>query len=451
MASVSTDGYLYLWNCQTGQQVLRMPHHTSCPIRVCCFSPSSAFLATAGDDEKVCVWDISTRSLVQTFTGHGAMVTTCSFSPDSTYIISGSSAGDLRMWDCRHGKEKSILFQPEAHDLGVLSSDFNPQYEINSSHGSLQSYYLFASCGNDELVKLWHIKGGQSCSISLFHCLSGHSGNIYSCKFSQDGSLLASAGYDKSIILWLVESGTMLHRLDGHQRFVTCCAFSADDSLLATASNDKTVIVWNLNRCLNENPANIINGESSNCRTEGVYGGDIENTNIGPEKTGRSASLTAVINANNVSRWSVDQVVQWLDTLGLEKYSEVFMEHQVDGVELLHLSHDSLLTVLKITILAHRNKLLRAIQGLKNPLWQHLSVSDDDNSLIVPEELYCPITHEVMKEPVVASDGYSYEQEAISRWVASNDTSPMTNEIFEDKNLIPNRTLKLLIKRYTAT
>jgi len=39
---------------------------------------------------------------------------------------------------------------------------------------------------------------------------------------------------------------------------------------------------------------------------------------------------------------------------------------------------------------------------LKNPLWQHITDGPDENSAI-PNEFYCPITHELMQEPVVAA------------------------------------------------
>lgn len=64
---------------------------------------------------------------------------------------------------------------------------------IQVADGPLQSFYLLATCGNDDLVKLWHISGGLNCSIRLSHKLIGHDANVNCCKFSMDGSLLASA------------------------------------------------------------------------------------------------------------------------------------------------------------------------------------------------------------------------------------------------------------------
>jgi hypothetical protein len=44
------------------------------------------------------------------------------------------------------------------------------------------------------------------------------------------------------------------------------------------------------------------------------------------------------------------------------------------------------------------------------------------------QSLCCPITHDVMVDPVVASDGYTYDRRAIEQWLEQNGTSPMTGE-----------------------
>ena len=45
------------------------------------------------------------------------------------------------------------------------------------------------------------------------------------------------------------------------------------------------------------------------------------------------------------------------------------------------------------------------------------------------EEHRCPITLELMVDPVVAPDGRLYEREAIARWLATHDRSPATNRM----------------------
>lgn len=118
---------------QDGQQVVKLQHPSGGVIRTCCFSPSSALLATAGDDESVCLWDISTRTLIRSLVGHEAMVTACAFTPDSNFVVSGSTAGDLKLWDACLGHGKALTTHPDAHDLGVCACDFSSQYQSDGT------------------------------------------------------------------------------------------------------------------------------------------------------------------------------------------------------------------------------------------------------------------------------------------------------------------------------
>ena len=60
----------------------------------------------------------------------------------------------------------------------------------------------------------------------------------------------------------------------------------------------------------------------------------------------------------------------------------------------------------------------------------------------IPNDFKCPISKEIMHNPVIAFDGYSYEYEYIKRHLLTNDTSPMTNELMGNKLLIQNRNLR---------
>lgn len=68
----------------------------------------------------------------------------------------------------------------------------------------------------------------------------------------------------------------------------------------------------------------------------------------------------------------------------------------------------------------------------------------------IPDNFCCSITKELMKDPVICSDGHTYEKEAISRWLRGNDTSPMTNIKLENTILIPNYSLKGAIEQWKS-
>ena len=60
----------------------------------------------------------------------------------------------------------------------------------------------------------------------------------------------------------------------------------------------------------------------------------------------------------------------------------------------------------------------------------HNSIED------ISEQFICPITQELLIEPVTAADGHLYERAAIEKWLEARSTSPMTNQPM-GPNLIP--------------
>ena len=60
----------------------------------------------------------------------------------------------------------------------------------------------------------------------------------------------------------------------------------------------------------------------------------------------------------------------------------------------------------------------------------------------LPEVLYCPISFELMHQPVIGPDGVTYEKAAIEHWLASNNVSPITrgplrvDQLYENKAIL---------------
>ncbi|TYG42969.1 hypothetical protein ES288_D12G299300v1 [Gossypium darwinii] len=66
-----------------------------------------------------------------------------------------------------------------------------------------------------------------------------------------------------------------------------------------------------------------------------------------------------------------------------------------------------------------------------------------------PSHFVCPIFQEVMKDPIIAADGFTYEADAIRGWLDSgHDRSPMTNLKLEHCNLVPNYALLQAIQEW---
>jgi len=69
------------------------------------------------------------------------------------------------------------------------------------------------------------------------------------------------------------------------------------------------------------------------------------------------------------------------------------------------------------------------------------------NELVdIPKDFLCPITLEMMENPVIAADGHSYEKAAIVHWLEmGHRNSPLNGDRLKHDTLKDNLTLKKTI------
>jgi len=68
----------------------------------------------------------------------------------------------------------------------------------------------------------------------------------------------------------------------------------------------------------------------------------------------------------------------------------------------------------------------------------------------VPSEYICPLSHDIMVDPVMTTNGQTYERAFIQEWLRLHDTDPLTNEVIMMSVLTPNWALKSLIDRFNS-
>ena len=54
-----------------------------------------------------------------------------------------------------------------------------------------------------------------------------------------------------------------------------------------------------------------------------------------------------------------------------------------------------------------------------------------------PPSFLCPISRELMRDPVTLADGHSYERENIEQWFSAHNTSPITGAVLANLSLTP--------------
>ena len=66
----------------------------------------------------------------------------------------------------------------------------------------------------------------------------------------------------------------------------------------------------------------------------------------------------------------------------------------------------------------------------------------------IPKEFICPISLEIMKDPVIMSDGQTYDRESITKALKVSPLSPITKKRLNIKEAIPNYNLKSMIEKF---
>ncbi|CAL9762348.1 unnamed protein product [Musa acuminata subsp. burmannicoides] len=70
-------------------------------------------------------------------------------------------------------------------------------------------------------------------------------------------------------------------------------------------------------------------------------------------------------------------------------------------------------------------------------------------SVAIPEHFLCPISAELMRDPVVLASGQTYDRRFIQEWLSSgNLTCPRTQQVLSDTTLTPNHLVRSMISQW---
>jgi WD40 repeat protein len=221
---LATAGFneLKIWDAQ--QDLQTTPIEGS-PVSI---SPDFRWLASAGPDFTVTLWDTLSGTATRTLTGHTFDVRCLAFSPDGSRLASsegrtGARGRELvvKIWDTQSGQEL-LTFREHAGD--ITSVVFSPDGKRLASRGGG--------------IKVWDAQTGK-----VLHTFQGGiAGPMGRLSFSSDGKRLAAGG--RSTYVWDADTGKELFSFTGGGPTV---AFSPDDRLLASVNLRGNVIkIWEM-------------------------------------------------------------------------------------------------------------------------------------------------------------------------------------------------------------
>ena len=197
-------------------------------------APTGDRIAVGSRKGTLYVWNFEEPEHPVKLTGHTDHTWSVVFSPDGKRLVSGAADQTARIWDVELGEEIAIL----------------PIGEPCTPMG-----FAFSPCGNlivgglDNEIRFWCAK--QLTTIRII-TKPDNNQRTYAFAFSPCGDYLASGtwwqeGMEKMAIrIWDVASGKNIHTFWGHNSDVQSLSFSPDGTLLASSGFDGTILVWDL-------------------------------------------------------------------------------------------------------------------------------------------------------------------------------------------------------------
>ncbi len=252
---------------QRANSALRLQGHTGV-MTSASYSPDGTKILTTSTDQTARVWDSHTGLQLIPSLDHDDEVVTGVFSRDGKKIATGTDGGKIAIWDANTGKRLvssieligsawSVSFSPDGKIIAA-ASEAGKARTWDAATGKplspLIEYHESAyrvSFSNDGRLIL--IANGDNYA-DLRDPRTGvrtsrlrRNNDIYSAQYSPDDKRIVTACADSTAEIWDAQSGTPTGVVMSHGFGVASAEFNSDASLVVTASKDHTARIWNAN------------------------------------------------------------------------------------------------------------------------------------------------------------------------------------------------------------
>jgi len=240
VCAVSSVGYLYIWNTETGVQLVRQQIHQGQAYRVEWNirgrGDGIGEIATGGADGYCCLTDAATGTVLRRILHPAAVIGVAWNTFHDGILATGCGDGIVRIYNVNDGLHNNDL-QPQVickgHEARVFNIAFNPICPG-----------LLASGSDDKTIRVWHWnRGGMDLEMRK---LTGHTAYVRGLLWhSELPGILFSGAWDSTIRIWDVAQSRCLHVCYEHHADVYgLCLHPQRPFFLVSSSRDTTLRFW---------------------------------------------------------------------------------------------------------------------------------------------------------------------------------------------------------------
>jgi dipeptidyl aminopeptidase/acylaminoacyl peptidase len=200
------------------------------PITAVKFSRDGATIAASGYHE-ITFWKTADGALDRRMGGLAERIYDIAYSPDGKWMATASGDpgvfGVVKLWIPEPGGGKAVRDLVETQDV-VFALAFSPDST------------KLATAGADRAIRVFEVQSGK-----LLAQIEDHADWIFGVAFSADGKRLASASRDKTAKVFDLEKKESLVTFPGHGQPVYTVSFTPDGKSIATGGEDNRIRIWN--------------------------------------------------------------------------------------------------------------------------------------------------------------------------------------------------------------
>lgn len=223
----------------------------------------------------IIIRDIENPSICDIYTEHATLTTVAKYSPSGFYIASADQHGKIRIWDTT---QKEHILKNEVQPFGGIVKDLawsaDSQRIVAVGEGRQRFGHVFAMetgtsigeiSGHSKIINSCDFKpsrpfkivtGSEDTFVGIYEGppfkfksqLQDHNRFVQAIRFSPDGSLFASAGFDGKLFIYNSNDYSKVTELGSpaHKGGIYAISWSPDGKHVLSASGDKTCKLWDV-------------------------------------------------------------------------------------------------------------------------------------------------------------------------------------------------------------